>query len=144
MDHNRLKQSFIPAIAALGNSVMVTEQSRRPTYEYDGNTRGKVKRNGVEVNIASLSESERIDIGEEILRQTSERTGVPVNELRKMISGFASGESIKPVDGGFVVTKKIALNRANGSVQTPGDHKNRKKRRKESTLARRKAKRART
>lgn len=87
------------------NETVLLSDCDQPTYEYSGG--GVVKKNGVEVPIASLSESERVTIGEEILRQTSERTGTPVSELRKLVSGYASGVSMSSgLDGQIVAERK--------------------------------------
>lgn len=86
------------------NETVLVRDRDRPTYEYSGG--GVVKKNGVEVAIKDLSESERVTIGEEILRQTSERTGTPVTELRKLVSGYASGVSMVGADGKLEVERK--------------------------------------
>lgn len=128
-------------------TVLLSEWDR-PTYEYSGG--GVVRKNGVEMPIASLSESERVTVGEEILRQTSERTGTPVSELRKLVSGYASGAlntaSLTTGKGGGIelhIRKSgpefARMLTADGKPALVHQGQNRKARRTKSTLKRRAA-----
>ena len=121
------------------NETVLLSDLSRPTYEYSGG--GVVKKNGVEVRIQDLSEAERVTIGEEILRQTSERTGTPVSELRKIVSGIASGTTLSKSGDGLAVEKKgpafARMVTAEGKPALVHQGQNRKARRTKATLRRR-------
>lgn len=58
-------------------------------YEYEGKP-GRIKVDGVEVAIETLTEAERIDAGEQILKRVSLATNTPVSELRKHLDELAA------------------------------------------------------
>lgn len=58
-------------------------------YEYEGVV-GRIKVDGVEVAVETLTEAERIVAGEQILKRVSLATNTPVSELRRQLDELAA------------------------------------------------------
>lgn len=74
-----------------GGSLVVPDEAKDPrqrVYQYEG-VRGRIRVDGVEVDLDTLTEQERITAGEQLLKQIAEQEGKSVKQVRDDITAIS-------------------------------------------------------
>lgn len=108
-------------------------------YLYEGKP-GRIRKNGVEVEVASLTDAEKVTAGEQFLKRYSQETGVAVSELRRDVAAIALETTHQAMLKGSAGGRIVPAQKQVQSQKPPHLHLvgNRHERRKEAALQRRK------
>lgn len=112
-----------------------------PKYVYEGNP-GKIRVDGVERDVGDLSDAEKVTAGEQFLKHYALVSGTSVAEVRKQLSEIAAKATqeamLNTVGKVNVKPARKLVSMGGGKQMVVNQAGNRKERRKEAALARRK------